>query len=343
MQHDYKGCCRSANSSFLWVAAAEALAAWAERNGRHADADARRERASRARSAAEAAYYTAEGYYAPYLASGPAGEPPPPYEDVATKPLWTGYARPDDPRALSSLAYLVGRVGREDGFVVSPLDPVYDDVMDMGVHQGVYTGMSPGYTLYNLALADHPAAGAAFNAVALTASPAGNSAEYQILDDHSALQIIYDSSGTLGDYTARCMSWEGSVVADALVVFLTGFEPDAPSGVARLAPRLPNRWPGMRWTGLRAGEVRFDLEVEDRGDERDVSVTPVPPGVLTVHLDVPLPDVRIDGVRVNGELLDQSDYEVWSPFGLSRLRLPPAEASADEPLLVTVRHSPRAR
>lgn len=340
LKHDYKGCCPSANSSFLWVAAAEALAGWCEHLGRAEEARSLRDRAGLVRTAAEQTYYTEAGYYAPYFDPDRPGTAPPPFEDVAACPLWCGYSQPDDERALANLAYLVEHAGRGDGFVVSPLHPVYDGVMDLDVHQGVYTGMEPGYLLQNLAAADHPLAEAAFNAVALAASASGNSAEYQIYDDHSALQIIYDASGTLGDYTARFMSWEGCVVADAVVGYLTGFEPDAAAGAARLAPRLPNHWPRMRWHGLRVGRARFDLELEQKGDLLSVTITTGAPEGLGIHLALPLAEVTVEQVRIDGEVLDPALIETWSPFGRTRVLLPPLRAEAAAPLRVEVRTAP---
>jgi hypothetical protein len=314
LDHDYKSCCKSANSSFMFVAAAEALANLSDDPY---DAANLRDEAARVREAAENTYFTPEGYYAPYIEPGVDGFPEV-YEDVATKPLWTGYAKPDDERALSSLEYLVGYAGRDDGFLVSPLHPVYDGALDLDVHEGVYTGMNPGYALFNLAMTDHPLAEDSFNAVRLAASYSGNAAEYQIYDDHSALQIVYDYSGTLGDYTARYMNWEGSVTADALVFYLTGFE--SYGAYAVLAPRLPNSWPQMKWGGLRVGDTRFDLLVEDPGGKRRVAVTTASGGFL-LRLSLPLGTVEVRKVLVDGERLSEHDYQLRDLFGQVRVEL----------------------
>jgi hypothetical protein len=333
LDHDYKSCCKSANSSFMYATAAYLLGNLADRTGNLIDARNLWQKAALVREVADFTYFTSEGYYAPYLESPP-GEIPEIYEDVALKPLWLGYAPAEDEMALSNLEYLVEHTGRPDGFLVSAMDPVYHGALDLDIHEGVYTGMNPGYALYNLAITDHPMAPDAFNAVRLAASYSGNSAEYQIYDDHSALQLIYDASGLLGDYTARYMNWEGSVTADALVYYLTGFEPY--DNYALLAPRLPNSWPQMKWTGLRTGDSRFDLLVEDPGGRRRVTVTTESAGFRLV-LAVPLGDAEVRKVLVNGAQLDQHDYRLRDLLGHVRVELLEAfEISKTRPLEVEV-------
>ena len=333
LDYDYKSCCQSANSSFMYATAAYLLGNLADRTGNLIDARNLWQKAALVREVADFTYFTPEGYYAPYLESGVDGVPEI-YEDVAVKPLWLGYAPADDEKALSNLEYLVEHTGREDGFLVSAMDPVYHGALDLDIHEGVYTGMNPGYALYNLAMTDHPMAQDAFNAVRLAASYSGNAAEYQIYDDHSALQIIYDASGLLGDYTARYMNWEGSVTADGLVYYLTGFEPY--DTYALLAPRLPNSWPRMKWSGLRTGDARFDLLVEDPGGRRRVTVTTGSDGFRLV-LSVPLGDVEVRKVIVDGERLEEHDYELRDLFGHVRVKILEAfEISKTRPLEVEV-------
>lgn len=340
IEHDYPACCKSANSSFLFVAAAEALAEEADARGHTDDARTLRQRADRVRQATDAHYWTDHGWWAPFLEVEAPDELPPPFEDVSTKPLWTGFSGPDDPHTRQNLANVIALLGREDGFLQSPLHERYVDYMDFDVARGVYTGMMPGYFLYNLALCDHPRAEQAFNALARAASPSGNFAEYQVYDDHSALQLVYDPGGTLGDLTARYRPWEGGICLDALVVYLTGLEPDARAGRVALAPRLPNGWPRMRWTGLRVGPVRFDLEIEELGGSRRVTVTPTTPGELQVALAVPLPPADIERVRLGPNRLDQSAYHLWSPFGRTRVVLPARGCGTNAPLEAVVDWAP---
>jgi hypothetical protein len=336
IEHDYVGCCKSANSSFLFTASARALAYELEALGNTADPPVLREKAELVMQAADSHYWRADEMYAPFLDESDPANLPIPFEDVSTKPLWTGCLSPDDPRAQTNLENVIAQKGTDDGFLQTPLHPDYDNYLELDIHQGVYTGMMPGYYLYNLALVDHPRGEDAFNAIELAASPSGNFAEYQVYDDHSALQVIYEHGGTLGDLTARYRPWEGGISIDGMVFYLTGFEPDAPNGTIKLAPRLPNLWPQMKWTGLRAGDQRFDLLVEDKGGKRRITVTPVS-GSLIVNLDVPLPPANVKQVRVRGKSF--SDYETWSPFGRTRVKLGETSAYTNDPLTVTVEYS----
>ncbi|MBN2497786.1 MAG: hypothetical protein JXR96_24540 [Deltaproteobacteria bacterium] len=339
IEHDWVGCCLSANSSFLFAAAAEALAREAELRGLDADAAELRERAARVRRGADAAYWDAEqGFWRPYIQRDDPDAAVPPFEDVSVKPLWTGYAEADDPQAVENLLAVMALLGREDGFLQSPLHADYAGTMGLDISEGVYTGMMPGYFLYNLALIDHPTAALAFDGLALAASPSGMLAEYQVYDDHSALQVVYERSGSLGDLTARYRPWEGGICLDALVFYLTGFEPDARASRVSLAPRLPNGWPWMRWTGLRVGELRFDLLVEELGGLRRITVAPQE-GELEVVLDVLLGEALVERVEVGEERLLEPAYTVSSPFGLTRIRLPAYPASRARPLVASVQHS----
>ncbi len=338
--NDYSICCLSANSAFLYVAGAQALAAEAEAIGRDLEAEALREEASRVRAAAEQTFWHLDGYYVPFVDQTAPDKSEEPYEDVSTKPLWTGYLPAGDERALQNLGTVVERLGRPDGMLVSRIHPDYEGTvgafLGRDVKQGVYTGMNHGYALYNLAVADHPTAQDAFNSLARVVSPSGNMAEYQVYDDHSALQIVYDPSGVTGDYTARFRPWEGGIVAEALIVYLTGFEPDATARTVRLAPRLPNDWPSMTWSGLRVGGTRFDLLVRQRGDRRSFCVGPTDGGNLVVELSAPLPACRIAEVTLNGRRLKDGEYELSSPFGMTRVVFPAASITPVDSLLAGV-------
>lgn len=255
----------SANSAFLYVAAAEALAEMAEATGRPEEAAGLRERGRQVRAATDARYVREpEGFYAPFLDRESGEAAPRPFEDVATQVLWTGYGAPGEALADRNLAALVQALGGPGGFLQSA--PAYNVLGPRG-EAGVYTGMVPGFYLQNLGRARPPLAEAAFNALGQAASPSGNFGEYQYASDHTTVQLLYDESGARGDYTARLRSWEGGVNLDALLAYLTGLEPAPPGAGVRLSPQLPNRWPAYRLRNLRLGEERFDLEVQREGEE----------------------------------------------------------------------------
>jgi hypothetical protein len=112
----------------------------------------------------------------------------------------------------------------------------------------------------------HPVAYAAFNMVRQSLDTSGNLQEYMILDDHAGLTLAYQPDGKHepSDYTAKYRPWEGGIVLDAVMQFLFGFEPDANVGRIDLRPHLPNGWPAMTATGLRAKDDRFDVTVNEK-------------------------------------------------------------------------------
>lgn len=336
IEHDYPGCCRSANSSFLLAAAAEALAGHAEQLGEQADAETLSNLADRVRRAAEATYLRPDGSYAPFIDTSRPGYLPPPFEDVVTKPLWTGYLDVGAQRARDNLQSAVAQLDRGDGFLQSALDARYHGYLGLDIERGVHTGMVPGYYLFNLAACDHPRLEQAFDSLGLAASPSGNFSEYHVYDDHSVLQPLYDSSGYLGDVTARYRHWEGAVDLAALVYALTGLDCDAAAARMVLVPRLVNHWPRMRWRRLRCGTVRFDLTVEELGGRRRISIES--DGALRLVLELPFTDSRLQEIEVDGSPLDEQVLERHDYFGWERVRLPEQQLEKDVPLMVEARH-----
>ena len=53
-----------------------------------------------------------------------------------------------------------------------------------------------------------------------------------------------------------------SMLASSIAYGLVGWEPDAPAGRARLAPQLPPQWERARVSGLRVGEARLDVAID---------------------------------------------------------------------------------
>ena len=294
----------SANSSFIWVAAAERLAAMAAEVGEDETADTLLVRAEEVRAAANEKFLDEDGWYVPYEheADGPA---PAPFEDVNLKPLWTGYMPPDAEMALINLEQTISVIGGEDGILVSPLPEEYANFMDLPVSEGFYTGMSPGYFLSNLAVTFHPLAEAAFNALALHAQAGGSLAEYQILDDFTPAHLIYDNVGGIGDYTARYRPWEGGIVGDAAYDYLLGNVADGRSGELTLAPNLPNGWAWLEAANVRCGDSRIDIRIDRKGDNTTVVLTHTEGPALTVAISLALDEestnvaALIDGEEVS--------------------------------------------
>ncbi len=262
IDEEFKDGFHSANSSFLWAVAAERLAAMAEVIGRDSEAEEMRARALEVRAAVKATFLADDGYYHPYVYSADLEPAPAPFEDVNTKPLWSGFLTPDDPVALSNLEETIKLLDGEDGILVSPLHEAQQNMFGLPISKGIHTGMSPGYFLDNLALTHHPLGEAAFNALALHATASGTTPEYQILDDHAPLHFIYDSAGGIGDYTARYRPWEGGILADAAWSYVLGNRADAQGNTLYLAPHLPNGWSWLEATGVRVGDARLNVRIE---------------------------------------------------------------------------------
>ena len=266
----------SANSSFLWVAAAEGLAEMAsgllEDDGVALAADYLAQ-AEVMREAAEAMYAVPSGAYHPYVYEDTKAPAPAPFEDVNTKPLWSGYSAHDDPEAEAQLSALIEALGGDDGTLISPLPEDFEPVLDHPMSAGIYTGMSPGYFLSNLAVTHHPLAETAFNALALHATSSGATPEYHILDDYGPLHAVYDPVGGTGDYPARFRPWEGGILAEAAYAYLLGQACDARLGTLALAPSLPNSWSWLEAERLRCGALSLDLRIRASVEQWEVVVT----------------------------------------------------------------------
>jgi len=296
-------------SGVLLSAAADALArieeAAAPVLGTDPSGRAREARAlaERVRSDTFAHFWNPAGsYFEPFLLrpdKEPAGAP---YGDVNAVPFWVdeGFAG-TDPEACADV--LADRLLSDQGVFFSPAHPDLQRLLGGLIGQGIYTGMTPGFTLWTLASAFHPAVEEAFNAMGNHADPGGNYPEVVRHDDASPFMPVYDPTGILGELWARYRSWEGGINAEAVLHALSGFRSDATRGWIRLAPRLPNRWPFFRLTGLPLGGSRIDLHVQRTGwASLQVRVVLSGETGATVRLLVPGPELA--AARLNREPLE---------------------------------------
>jgi len=315
----------SANSSFLFVAAAEFMAELAGRLGFEEDVTLFTDMADEVRSCTEEYYWVdGEGYYAPIIDIQTLEPFRQPYEDVSLKPLWTGYAGPDDPRARENLLTVMEILGRPDGTIQSPPRPLLFPLMHLlDIREGVYTGMVPGYYLDNLARIDHPMALEAFRRFADVFSDSGSVYEVHVADDHGRFVLFYEPFGLVCDYTSRLRPWEGGIVGAALLGYLTGFEPDAGAGRVVLAPHLPPEWDRFSMDRLPIGADTFDLEVSDPGGWRKVVIVNRSRSFLLdlmVSVPGPITDLAIGGISQ-----DPHGYPIEIEWGRSRVRLEEVE------------------
>jgi len=254
----------SADSAFEYCAAARALHRMEQACGR---ADQLSSPAERVARTLEKHYWQPDkGFYAPAMSDFSFQVHRYPFAPINMRPIWIGYGSPDDERqqqnVINSLAYL----WNEDG--TARTTPSC----------GYYVTMTPGYVLYNLAAIGHPAAEKALEGVLLAAEASGGYAEMNQPDNKPSDRVW-------GEHRIR--PWEGGINCQAILYYLTGFEPDAPAMEVSLRPQMPAAWEHMRIENLRVGDCRLSLEIKDgiytvRRADDGVE------GTLKVNLTVPL-------------------------------------------------------
>lgn len=339
----------SSDSSFLLAVAAERLAAHAEVLGRNADADALRALAMRVRTAADALYWNeAESFYAPF-ATDPERDPwDAPFEDVSTKPVWTGYLAPDDPRARPSVQSVWDLLGNDErGMPITYVHPRNATLLrSQRVFFGVHTGMTVGYFLGAASAVDLPEAEAAFDALGRTANTTGSWSEYMTFEDHANLSLTYDTAGLLGEYTARYRPWEGGINVRALLDYLGGVSPALdPEPHLVVAPHLPTGWDRFELADLRVADARITLVVEDEptGADRTRRTTVTVTGAAApVALDfgVRVPASEIISARAGGVDVDPGTLTLDVGEGRVRFELPRVAVSDGASHVVEIRYRP---
>ena len=321
LEHPHKTESWSANSTLLWLGAAEHFARLAGLLGHGDDAEAAAERRVAVDASLTQTYLLDDGCVSAFQVRESGEVWPAPFEDVALKLTWAGARAGDDPMALDALACHIERLGTTPGRFQSPLHEDYAGSLVLPVDGPVYTGMLPGYGLAALTASGHPDAEAAFEVVGQTLGSSGNLQEYQVATDDSGLTILYDASGVLTDYTAKFRPWEGGIVAEAVLRYLLGYAPDATGDALALRPHLPNDWPSMAFRGLRLGPHRLDVAVERAA--AGVAVTVTSHASVDLSLGLRCDDasgLELAGAPVAAEELTARDHfgvTSWERTGLS--------------------------
>ncbi len=268
----------SANSSFLFVAAAERMAQLADDLADDAEVETWTHLADEVRQATEQ-YYWQGDHYAVIVDKQTLEPWPLSFEDVSTKPIFTGYLDPDTEQARSHVDHFVSYLMRDDGTLLSP-----KAIFGYGPTI-LYDGMVPGLFLDNAARVDHPTGELAFNALDLTASLSGNYSEMH-WRNHNMFTATHAKSGRIfSEVTSRFRTWEGGYNLNALVQYLIGADIDYPNHRLSLFPRLPNNWPELEMLGMPAGsDGSYDLRVVKDGLAWTVTITSHASEDLTVDL-----------------------------------------------------------
>ncbi|MFQ5810683.1 MAG: hypothetical protein ACE5JM_13800, partial [Armatimonadota bacterium] len=165
--------------------------------------------------------------------------------------------------------------------------------------------------LYSLAAIDHAAAETALRGVIGAFSPAAEMAEMLEPDNRP-------SGGVWGERRAR--PWEGGINAEAVLYYLSGFEPDARHMRARLCPRVPFGWQSMDLEDMRLADNRLSASVRREPTQTRYSITN--DGAQEAHLEfvVSLPQCTINAITVRGQPW-QSEHAPVTQFGRTRQRV----------------------
>lgn len=278
----------SANSTFLWRAAARA-------RGRDPEA-------------LSADPYWTGTFWAPIVGwddGAPLGDP---YEDIAMQPTWWDAALPEEQVAANWEASMAALL-RDDGTLLSRRAGSSDD--NVG-----FTGMVPGYLLAGAAAQHAPEEGVAFAALDAVATPSGHFEELHG-PDLVPLALQHDADGLGGDVSARYRPWEGGVVVSALLDYLLGARPSE-DGLA-LSPHLPDGWSGFAVRGLRVRGALVDVEVTRYAEGLGVVVTGGEGGTLRLTLHgafdaawVGREELSADGEQITVTMTWGPRVEVWA-------------------------------
>ena len=317
----------SADSSFELAAAGDALAAMARVLGKKQEAGEIAALSAKIRSATEKYYWMEDlGMYAQGMSVACPGQRNRyPMANMQANVLWSGYARPGDRKADSNVLRMAEYLLEESG-VLNPI-----------IGYDVTVGMLQGQGLHSLAALDHPWAEKAFYALLMIAGDTTEFSEW--MAPGADYRTMFRAN--------RIRPWEAGINLDALLFYLTGFEPDAARHHFTLTPRLPTgvyspiHWDNMTVRHLPMGRGWFDLEVagSPSGQPRQRTYTLVShsPENVTVGLNALVPFADITGIEVNGVAVPA---EAATVFGQARVPVP-ASLPAGQTLRVVVRYSPR--
>jgi len=171
-------------------------------------------------------------------------------------------------RLKSDLDVLIGESWRDSKGIIQTFRAEPMELLGYQLTEGIFTGMTPGFTLYALSRHRQDLAEKAFNAFPTFVTTSGNVTEDFSAADLLPLMPIYDVTGGQGEIWARFRAWEGGQDGEAILHYLTGFVPDAAAKEINLSPNLPNNWNSASYTGLLAAGCLFDMTITERADNR---------------------------------------------------------------------------
>ncbi|RJO66119.1 MAG: hypothetical protein C4523_13640 [Myxococcales bacterium] len=306
----------SSFSAFLFATAAERMAAF----GREFSASANDiawldERASFVRQKTEEHYWLEEqNRYSPFIYMDTMTPETRPSEDVNTQPVWLSYLPSDDPKVLANIRSVSDEILQDNGILQNrTLDG--NELLGFPVGEGIMTGMTPAYFLYNVAELNLPTQDLTFDAVGEYASPAGEIPEVGLFaQPRRALSPIYNRSSKEGEIWARHRQWEGAVAAEALLHYLIGYEADVNQGWIKLSPRLPHESPWIEAENLLFAGHPMSLSYARSAEGFVLRLTaeeaPTTYGLSRLLMKPYIYAETLTRVTVNGVELGREEYEI---------------------------------
>jgi hypothetical protein len=289
----------SADSSFEFVAAGDALVEMGRLIGKDVDAKAIASTNAKARALTEKYYWMPDlGFYAQGMSVVCDGQLNRyPMANINANVIWSGYGKPSDSKSVSNVERMMEYLMEECG-VLNPI-----------VGYDVTVGMLQGQGLRSLAAINHPWSEKAFYALLMIA---GDTAEYsEWMAPGEDYRTVYRAN--------RLRPWEGGINLDALLYYLSGMEPDAVHKRMVLTPRLPGgvyspiRWETYTLRKLPAGANTYDLTVADAGrGKRTYALASTGKDTVAVTLNVLVPFAKITRIEVDGQSVDVNASEVDS-------------------------------
>ncbi len=282
----------SVDTSFWYAVAAESLAEMADAIGETADAAEFRKRAQQCREHAENYYWDENnGHYIPFAKKSDLSPASAPFGDINLHALWTGYACAADPRQRENVINTAKQLMKKNGLMKTSPRVAY------------YTGMLPGYLLWNLkAIGLTDRADRAFDGLFNVAmSPLGEFAE------------AYDGNDRWLDYSHMpnvYRPWETAINADAVLYYLTGYHYDHRVPRLTLQPHLPPGANNMTISNLHAGPHKIALAMNrdpDNPARMVVSVTNT--GGKPVEIELLLEIIEGEPAPAGFEAFEYANYQ----------------------------------
>jgi hypothetical protein len=216
-------------------------------------------------------YYWLEdpGIFAPVVTIDGLEPYPHPYEDVNLTASWMNLENfLGWEHVKRDIDILVAESWMEDLSIIQTNIGQNGEILGYDTGKGIFTGMTPGFSLYAAARHRPDIAQKAFNVFPRLVTASGNVTEDYATIGFRVLMPMYEPNGKMSEFWARFRPWEGGQDGEAMLFYLTGLYPDAAARRVDLAPHMPNNWPQASYKGLVAAGCSFDMTITEKSDMR---------------------------------------------------------------------------